>query len=205
MVVGQSFNNAKLGVKMPRWAIPVISFALAVLLPQTLLAQEVYPPGVDKEIHEAIQRGLSWLSRNQGNDGSWRNSGGYGSYPAAMTGLAGMAFIAGGSTPTRGQYWREVRVVGSSEELNQELEKAGRVADFLEFAELMCRDALHREESCGGHYREEYKTPDGEAKRNDDKFCYVAAWEWNGVGKAPTLNKEPLTFETVHLTQRSYK
>jgi succinate dehydrogenase / fumarate reductase flavoprotein subunit len=105
----------------------------------------------------------------------------------------------------RSKYWREVRVVGSGEELNQELEKAGRVADFLEFAELMCRDALHRDESCGGHFREEYKTPDGEAMRNDDKFCYVAAWEWKGAGQKPALHKEPLTFENVHLTQRSYK
>jgi succinate dehydrogenase / fumarate reductase flavoprotein subunit len=105
----------------------------------------------------------------------------------------------------RSQYWREVRVVGSNEELNQELEKAGRLADFLEFAELMCRDALHREESCGGHFREEYKTPDGEAKRNDEKFRYVAAWEWTGTGQNPALHKEPLVFEQVHLTQRSYK
>jgi succinate dehydrogenase / fumarate reductase flavoprotein subunit len=105
----------------------------------------------------------------------------------------------------RSKYWREVRVVGSGEELNQELEKAGRVADFLEFAELMCRDALHRDESCGGHFREEYKTGEGEAQRNDDKFCYVAAWEWKGAGHKPGLHKEPLTFENVHLTQRSYK
>jgi len=86
------------------------ALALAVLLSGSIAAQDVrYPPGVTKEVHEAIQRGLSWLSRNQANDGSWRNSGGYGTYPAAMTGLAGMAFIASGSTPTRGQYWREVR------------------------------------------------------------------------------------------------
>ncbi|MBL9079268.1 MAG: terpene cyclase/mutase family protein [Planctomycetes bacterium] len=83
--------------------------AVAAMLVAGSSAQEVYPPGVTTEIHAAIQRGLEWLSRNQGNDGSWRNAGGYGSYPAAMTGLAGMAFIAGGSTPTRGKYWREVR------------------------------------------------------------------------------------------------
>ena len=84
------------------------------------------------------------------------------------------------------------------------LERAGRVADFLELGELMARDALHREESCGGHFREEHQTADGEAKRNDDKFAYVAAWEHTGVGKDPVLHKEPLAFEEVHLTERSY-
>jgi succinate dehydrogenase / fumarate reductase flavoprotein subunit len=79
------------------------------------------------------------------------------------------------------------------------------VADFLEFAELMCTDALHREESCGGHFREEHQTPDGEAQRDDAKFAYAAAWEFTGVGNAPVLHKEPLVFENVPLTQRSYK
>ena len=79
------------------------------------------------------------------------------------------------------------------------------MADFFEFAELMCRDALHREESCGCHFREEYQTPEGEAKRDDARFAYVAAWEFTGVGKAPVLHTEPLAFETVHLSQRSYK
>ncbi|MBM4191353.1 MAG: fumarate reductase/succinate dehydrogenase flavoprotein subunit, partial [Gemmatimonadetes bacterium] len=95
--------------------------------------------------------------------------------------------------------------LGSAEGLNQSLEKAGRVADFLEFAELMCLDALQREESCGGHFRTEYQTEDGEAKRDDERFAYVAAWEYAGEGKAPILNKEPLTFENVHLSTRSYK
>jgi succinate dehydrogenase / fumarate reductase flavoprotein subunit len=105
----------------------------------------------------------------------------------------------------REEYWRNVNVPGSAESLNQALEKAGRVADFLEFAELMCVDALHREESCGGHFREEHQTPDGEARRDDERFCYVAAWEFTGVGNAPVLHREPLTFENVHLTTRSYK
>ncbi len=105
----------------------------------------------------------------------------------------------------REQFWREVKVLGSAEGLNQSLEKAGRVADFLEFAELMCLDALQREESCGGHFRTEYQTEDGEAKRDDERFAYVAAWEYAGEGKAPILNKEPLTFENVHLSTRSYK
>jgi succinate dehydrogenase / fumarate reductase flavoprotein subunit len=105
----------------------------------------------------------------------------------------------------REEFWRDVKVPGSGAELNQSLEKAGRVADFMEFAELMCLDALHREESCGGHFRVEHQTPDGEAKRDDEKFAYVAAWEYAGEGKAPILNKEPLVFENVHLSTRSYK
>ena len=105
----------------------------------------------------------------------------------------------------RDEFWRDVNVPGSDAELNQALEKAGRVADFLEFAELMCVDALHREESCGGHFREEHQTPDGEAQRDDARFTYAAAWEFAGVGQAPILHKEPLAFENVPLTQRSYK
>jgi succinate dehydrogenase / fumarate reductase flavoprotein subunit len=105
----------------------------------------------------------------------------------------------------REQFWRELKVLGSGEELNQSLERAGRVADFLEFGELMCRDALHRNESAGGHFREEYQTEDGEAKRNDAEFSYVAAWEYTGDLASPKLNKEPLTFEYVHPSQRSYR
>jgi succinate dehydrogenase / fumarate reductase flavoprotein subunit len=105
----------------------------------------------------------------------------------------------------RDEFWRDVKVVGKNEELNQTLEKAGRAADFLEFGELMCHDALLREESCGGHFREEHQTEEGEAKRNDDDFAYVSAWEFTGVGSTPTLHKEPLTFEDVPLSQRSYK
>ncbi|RMH68341.1 MAG: fumarate reductase/succinate dehydrogenase flavoprotein subunit [Gemmatimonadetes bacterium] len=105
----------------------------------------------------------------------------------------------------REEFWRNAKVPGRGAELNQELEKAGRVADFLEFAELIVQDALHREESCGGHFREEYQTPEGEALRNDEEFAYVAAWEYNGVGEAATLHKEELKFENVELTQRSYK
>ena len=96
-------------------------------------------------------------------------------------------------------------VPGSGAELNQSLEKAARVADFLELGELMCRDALIREESCGGHFREEHQTEEGEAKRDDEKFCHVAAWEYQGEGKTPVRNVEPLEFENVHLAQRSYK
>jgi succinate dehydrogenase / fumarate reductase flavoprotein subunit len=105
----------------------------------------------------------------------------------------------------RAEFWRDVRVPGTGAELNQSLEHAGRVADFFELAELMCVDALHREESCGGHFRVEYQTPDGEARRRDDGFAYVAAWEFAGEGKPATLTKEPLVFENVALSQRSYK
>ena len=105
----------------------------------------------------------------------------------------------------RDEFWRNVHVPGSDRELNQALEKAGRVADFLEFAELMCVDALHREESCGGHFRVEHQTQDGEAQRDDSRFAYAAAWEFTGVGNAPVLHREPLAFEYVPLTQRSYK
>jgi succinate dehydrogenase / fumarate reductase flavoprotein subunit len=105
----------------------------------------------------------------------------------------------------REEFWSNLSVPGSGEELNQSLEKAGRVADFLEFSELMCRDALERNESAGGHFREEFQTDDGEAKRNDADYSYVAAWEYTGDVTRPKLNKEPLTFEYVHPSQRSYK
>jgi succinate dehydrogenase / fumarate reductase flavoprotein subunit len=105
----------------------------------------------------------------------------------------------------RDEFWQRVMVPGDGEGLNQALERAGRVADFFELAELMCVDALHREESCGGHFRAESQTPDGEAERDDERFSYVAAWEYTGAGETPVLHKEDLTFESVHPTQRSYK
>jgi succinate dehydrogenase flavoprotein subunit len=105
----------------------------------------------------------------------------------------------------RDEYWQNVTVPGTGADLNQSLEKAGRVADFLELGELMCIDALERNESCGGHFREEHQTPDGEAKRDDEHFSYVAAWGYRGPGNRPELTKEPLEFEYVHPSQRSYK
>jgi succinate dehydrogenase / fumarate reductase flavoprotein subunit len=105
----------------------------------------------------------------------------------------------------RAEFWQNVRVPGGGAELNQEIEKAGRVADFLEFGELLARDALMRNESCGGHFRVEHQMPDGEAKRDDENYCYVAAWEFKGPNSEPELHKEPLAFETVHLAIRSYK
>jgi len=105
----------------------------------------------------------------------------------------------------REEFWSSVNVLGSGEEINQSLEKAGRVADFIDFGELMCYDALNRNESCGGHFRTEHQTEEGEALRNDADFCYVEAWEYSGEGKAPILHKEPLAYENVKLAQRSYK
>jgi succinate dehydrogenase / fumarate reductase flavoprotein subunit len=105
----------------------------------------------------------------------------------------------------REQFWRDLLLPGNSAELNQSLELAGRVADFLEFGELMCRDALVREESCGGHFREEFQTPDGEAKRDDERFAHVAVWEHKGEGREPVRHTEALTFDNIHLAQRSYK
>jgi succinate dehydrogenase / fumarate reductase flavoprotein subunit len=118
---------------------------------------------------------------------------------------AGLKMVLEQVPKLREEFWTNVNVVGDGEELNQALENAGRVADFLEFAELMGLDALLRNESCGGHFREEFQTSDGEALRDDAHFTYVAAWEFAGTGKAPILNKEPLNFEYVHPTQRSYK
>ena len=105
----------------------------------------------------------------------------------------------------RDEFWDNVMVPGDASDLNQTLERANRVADFLEFGELMVRDALERPESCGGHFREESQTEEGEAKRDDENYCHVAAWEFEGDDETPTRNVEPLTFERVPLTQRSYK
>jgi len=105
----------------------------------------------------------------------------------------------------REEFWQDLKVMGTGEELNQQLELAGRVADFLEIGEVMCHDALTRNESCGAHFREEYQTPEGEALRNDKDYCFVSAWEYAGEGKEPLLHKEPLVFENVELATRSYK
>ena len=118
---------------------------------------------------------------------------------------AGLEHAIGRIREVRGEFWQDVNVPGSEADLNQSLERAGRVADFFELAELMCIDALHRNESCGGHFREEYQTPEGEALRDDEHFSYVAAWEYQGGGNAPELHKEALEFQYVHPSQRSYK
>src|SRR6202522_3534587 len=118
---------------------------------------------------------------------------------------AGLESAIGQIRALQEEYWENVIVPGSGEDLNQSLEKAGRVADFFELAELMCIDALNRNESCGGHFREEYQTPEGEAQRDDEHYSYVAAWDYRGPGNPPTLSKEPLEFHYVHPSQRSYK
>jgi len=105
----------------------------------------------------------------------------------------------------KAEFWKDVKISGENNEVNPELEKAGRVADFIELGELMAIDALNREESCGGHFREEYQTPEGEALRNDDDYMYVAAWEFSGDDKSPVLNKEPLVYEAIEVKQRNYK
>ena len=103
------------------------------------------------------------------------------------------------------EFWKEIKIPGNMETVNNELEKASRVADFLELGELIARDALHRKESCGGHFREEFQTDDGETMRNDEEFRYVAAWEYKGEGNDPFLHREALNFEVVQPEQRSYK
>jgi succinate dehydrogenase / fumarate reductase flavoprotein subunit len=118
---------------------------------------------------------------------------------------SGLELAANKIRELREEYWRNVDVLGGQEELNQALEHAGRVADFLELAELICLDARQRNESCGGHFREEFQTPDGEAQRDDEHFSYAAGWEFRGLNQAPVLHKEPLEFKYVHPSQRSYK
>jgi len=118
---------------------------------------------------------------------------------------AGLKDALGRLPALREEFWRDANVTGGAGEVNQALERAGRVADFLELAELMCRDALARDESCGSHFREEHQTPDGEAKRDDGRFAHVAVWEHAGDGAPPRRHVEPLTFEAVQPGQRSYK
>jgi succinate dehydrogenase / fumarate reductase flavoprotein subunit len=117
----------------------------------------------------------------------------------------GLTYAIGKIAELREEYWKNVNVLGDNGEINQSLEKAGRVADFLELGELMCRDALERRESCGGHFREEWQSPEGEAVRDDENFCHAAAWEYRGPNQTPARHIEPLTFEYVHPSQRSYK
>ena len=105
----------------------------------------------------------------------------------------------------RKEFWKDVKIPGELNEFNPEIEKAGRVADYLELSELMVRDALNRKESCGGHFREEMQTEEGEAKRDDDNFAYVAAWEFKGIDKEPVLHKEQLEFNDIKIAQRNYK
>jgi succinate dehydrogenase / fumarate reductase, flavoprotein subunit len=161
--------------------------------------------GVEREVDERVRallgvngsRSVDWFHRELGKV-LWDNCGMERSADSLKKAL-------GEIPPLRAEFHADVRVLGENETFNQSLEKAGRVEDFLEFAELMCLDALHREESCGGHFRVEHQTEEGEALRKDDEFSYVAAWEFTGVGEKPTLHREDLGFEAVELAQRSYK
>jgi succinate dehydrogenase / fumarate reductase flavoprotein subunit len=159
----------------------------------------------EQAVHDQVHRLLSINGRRTVDDihrqlGSvlWDNCGMARSEQSLSKALAEIPAI-------REEFWKDVRVLGENETRNQALEKAGRVADYLEFAELMCLDALRRNESCGGHFRDEYQTTEGEALRDDEHYGYVAAWEFTGVGSEPKLHKELLEFEYAHPSTRSYK
>jgi succinate dehydrogenase / fumarate reductase flavoprotein subunit len=178
---------------------------LATAAPTRLDADDAVFRGVEQEVRARLQQLLA-VGGKRSVDSFHRELG------LLLWDKCGMARNAAGLRAAlqrlpelRAAFWRQVNVLGSNEELNVALEKAGRVADFLEFAELMCLDALEREESCGGHFRDEHQTADGEALRNDAAFCHASAWEYTGPDKAPKLHREPLHFEFVQPSQRSYK
>ena len=187
----------------------VVPYTLAAYLANT--KQTAVSPGqaefreVEGEVESRVKRLLA-AKGSRSVDACYRDLG------KVMFEACGMSRTAEGLTAAidtiRGlkeAYWKDVRVLGEAADFNQELEKAGRVADFFELAELMCLDALTREESCGGHFREEHQMADGEAKRDDESFCHVTVWEYAGDGKAPVEHREPLEFESVKLATRSYK
>ncbi len=117
----------------------------------------------------------------------------------------GLTEAIGAIEKLREAFWHDLALTGTDADLNKQLEQANRLCDYLELGELMARDALMREESCGGHFRDEHQTPEGEAKRDDANFAFVAAWEYTGTGREPVMHKEPLVFENVELKTRSYK
>jgi succinate dehydrogenase / fumarate reductase flavoprotein subunit len=160
---------------------------------------------VEREVHETGQRLLS-ANGSRTVDSFHQELGRLMWDHCGMTRSAEGLQIALDRIPElREEFWQDVRVPGSGSNLNQSLEKAGRVADFMEFAELMCKDALARDESCGAHYRVEHTTEEGEARRDDRNFAFASVWEFTGVGQDPVLHKERLAFEHVPLSQRSYK
>ena len=187
-------------------------FVIPYTLGDYLARAKPAPVGVDHpEFARAVAEAKARVTRLLGINGSRTVDSFHRELGKIMWDYCGMARTAEGLRTALGlipklreEFWRDVKVGGSGEELNQSLERAGRVADFLEFAELMCIDALAREESCGGHFREEYQD-EGEAKRNDAEFAYVAAWEYTGDTASPKLHREPLTFDNVQLATRSYK
>ncbi|GAA2162341.1 fumarate reductase/succinate dehydrogenase flavoprotein subunit [Actinomadura napierensis] len=185
------------------------------VLPNTIndyIARNALPPVDGKAVAEAEERVTSRIEKFLSIDGDRSVDSFHRELGHIMWEYCGMERTEEGLRKAlelipalRDEFWTRVKVTGKGEELNQQLEKAGRVADFFELAELMVIDALHRTESCGGHFRAESQDEDGEAKRDDDAFGYVAAWEWAGEGEQPVLHKEDLNFEYVHPTQRSYK
>jgi succinate dehydrogenase / fumarate reductase flavoprotein subunit len=190
-----------------------IGHYLATAHPEKLTTEHPAFAKVESEVRERIRKLLSigegnksgsgrksvdWFHRKLGVEYMWQYCGMGRNKPGLDKALAEIPEL-------RERFWREAYVPGGADELNPWLEKAGRVADFLEFGELMCHDALHRDESCGGHFREEHQTPEGEAVRDDENFAYAGVWEYQGEGQKPVLHKEPLTFENVKLTTRSYK
>jgi len=187
----------------------VIPYTIGHYLASTPLPKVTTDHDAFKQASSAVQDRINRLLAVKGNRGihelhrelgriMWDNVGMARSDQSLKTALREIPKL-------RDEFWQHVSVPGSNDNFNQSLEYAGRVADYLEFAELLTLDALHRTESCGGHFREESQTPDGEALRDDANFSYVAAWEFTGVGKEPVLHKEPLVFDEVHPSQRSYK
>jgi succinate dehydrogenase / fumarate reductase flavoprotein subunit len=160
---------------------------------------------VEAEVVEKTQKLLSIKGRRTVNEFHRELGKLMWDYCGMSRNKAGLEYALTVVPQLREQFWQDVNVPGSGGNINQSLEHAGRVADFLEFAELMCLDALDRDESCGGHFREEHQTAEGEAKRNDRDYAHASVWEFTGVGKRPNLHKEPLEFEEVHLAERSYK
>ena len=187
----------------------VIPYTIGDYLASNALPKVTTDHDAFKEASETVQKRINQLLSVKGNRGIREIHRALGRIMWDDVGMArteeslGRALTA--IPKLRDEFWHNVSVPGTPDNLNQSLEYAGRVADYLEFAELLTLDALERRESCGGHFREESKTPEGEALRDDEHFTYVAAWEFKGVGRQPVLHKEPLAFHEVHPTQRSYK
>jgi succinate dehydrogenase / fumarate reductase flavoprotein subunit len=187
----------------------IIPYTIGDYLASTPLAKVTTDHDSFKEAADATQKRIDQLLAVKGDRGIREIHRELGRIMWDQVGMArneaGLQRALAAIPRLREEFWQNVSVPGTPDNLNQSLEYAGRVADYLEFAELLTRDALHRRESCGGHFREESQTPDGEALRDDERFSYVAAWEFNGIGGEPCLHKEPLEFQEVHPTQRSYQ
>jgi succinate dehydrogenase / fumarate reductase flavoprotein subunit len=183
---------------------------------QNYLASQLSVPRMDPakqpEFGAAVEESRNWNSRLMGIRGSRSVDSIHKELGLAMWDHVGMGRNKAGLEDgiikikqVKDLFWNDVRIPGKEDTMNIELEKANRVADFLELGELLAKDALHREESCGGHFREEHAMSDGEARRDDENFKYVGAWEYGGPGKEPVLNKEPLDYEFIQVKTRNYK